>query len=178
MRKSGDRYRNGCGLGEQLTNPDLDLITINIEHFVENHNLDIGKFPRSTTDRLLQQLKAIRCKYQSSALPNFILWIPMNKAYNIKLADYFAEKVNSRSSVNMVFDQVTDQDPVVLDFSQIGFISRAAAHELITLMDKLQSEGKSISLKEVRPSVDKMIKSVSESRSDDFKSHLCRKAYI
>jgi anti-anti-sigma regulatory factor len=92
-----------------------------------------------------------------------------NKATEIKLTDYFTEKVNSRSVVRMVAENFSDSKSVMLDFENIDFISRAAAHELVTSLEKLQTEGKTVSLQHVHPNVDKMIQAVSASRAIDFK---------
>ena len=93
----------------------------------------------------------------------------MNKTHLIKLSSLFNEKINGRSSVKLIFRQLEDIKSVIFDFSDIVFISRAAAHELVLLLEDYQKRGFTFSLKNVSADVNQMLNIISESRKVDFK---------
>jgi anti-anti-sigma regulatory factor len=93
----------------------------------------------------------------------------MNKSEIIQLSSLFNEKINGRSAVKLLFQKIEHNRYVVFDFSNIIFISRAAAHEMAILLEEYQKKGFYISLRNISPHVNQMLDTVSESRKVDFK---------
>lgn len=92
-----------------------------------------------------------------------------NLSEMFKLSDFFAENISNRESVRLVFGKIPQTDSVTIDFTDIKFISRAAAHELAVLLENYQNKGNSISLVNVSPEVNKMMETVADSRNVDYK---------
>ena len=62
----------------------------------------------------------------------------MEKIRLIKLSELFVEQISGRSAVNAIFSELEGVHHLILDFAGIQFISRSAAHELITQMEEVQ----------------------------------------
>ncbi|WP_143959169.1 STAS domain-containing protein [Litoribacter populi] len=92
-----------------------------------------------------------------------------NLSTTIMLSEYYAEAVSNRESVRLIFDKLPNVDFITIDFSDIVFISRAAAHELTLYLEKFQNRGKSISLANVSQNVNQMIETVAQSKKVDYK---------
>jgi len=88
---------------------------------------------------------------------------------NIKLSDYFNNQINSRSAVSSFLNQKIDKENVILDFSDINFISRATAHELLSSVDKFANRGVKITFTNLNSQVESIIDKVDASRKDSFK---------
>jgi predicted Zn-ribbon and HTH transcriptional regulator len=61
----------------------------------------------------------------------------------IKLSDYFDSNIITRTAISKVFDEVVSKDTnsIYLDFKSINFISRSAAHELLTRIRRENKRG-------------------------------------
>lgn len=94
----------------------------------------------------------------------------MNNPHIISLSSLFNEKINGRSSVKVLFQQVKDNKYVIFDFTDITFISRAAAHELAVLLEDYQKRDFTISFKNVTDDVNQMLDTITESRKVDLKN--------
>ncbi|MBS9523308.1 STAS domain-containing protein [Litoribacter ruber] len=93
----------------------------------------------------------------------------MNNPSNIRLSTFYADSISNRESIRIIFDKVSEVDNFSVDFENIDFISRAAAHELAVYLERYQNRGKSISLLNVAPSVNQMLETVAESKKVDYK---------
>ncbi len=93
----------------------------------------------------------------------------MSRFENIELARLFDNQINSRSSVAYIFSEKANKEVLVLDFKHINFLSRAAAHELVTWMDQCNAEGKSVQLKNLSPHLEELIASVGNHRQNKSK---------
>jgi anti-anti-sigma regulatory factor len=93
----------------------------------------------------------------------------MKKILTIIVSEIFENKINSRSSVELLFNQLIDVDKVIIDFKSIEFISRAAAHELVVNIEKHQSRGVDVTLKNVDSAINKMLDAVNVSRKSNAK---------
>ena len=54
----------------------------------------------------------------------------------------------------------------ILDFSEVHFISRAFADELLNVLDRLKKEGHKIQLRKMRPALKGHIKTVEKTRRE------------
>lgn len=92
-----------------------------------------------------------------------------NKVISIKLADYFDNQIISRSSINTITSNLVNDNEYYIDFKNIKFISRAAAHELNSTVNGLMDRNISISYKNVPFKVKMMLDRVGVSTRDNFK---------
>lgn len=94
------------------------------------------------------------------------------KTSTIKLIEVLAPVVSSREIINEILEnKINDQDSneVILDFNEIKFISRSAAHELLKLKEKFankKSGKKEITFSSnMEPAVSNMIRTVAANRA-------------
>jgi anti-anti-sigma regulatory factor len=87
----------------------------------------------------------------------------MERVKKITLSDLFDKQVSGRSAIDSIFSDINDTYHLVLDFSTIEFISRSAAHQLVTIVDQLQKNRVTVELISVNPAVLKMLKKVRQS---------------
>lgn len=92
-----------------------------------------------------------------------------NRRKNIKLSKYFFNQINSRSSIDFVIKRLKKEENYSVDFRDIDFLSRAAAHQLVSLHNKLSNEGIDITYVNVSNEVNAMIETVEKSSSDGVK---------
>lgn len=93
----------------------------------------------------------------------------MEKIKLIKLAEIFEEQISGRSAVNAVFSELYGVHHLILDFSGIQFISRSAAHELITKMEEVQKKLVSVEIYSPSKEVSEMISKVKLSMKNPKK---------
>jgi|TARA_R100000027_G_C2202312_1_gene80351 anti-anti-sigma regulatory factor len=77
--------------------------------------------------------------------------------------------INSRESIKLLFNHISNNERYIIDFQKIDFISRAAAHELLIQIEEGQAKGIDISIQNLSSSVNQMIESVSKSRKSNAK---------
>jgi len=92
-----------------------------------------------------------------------------NKRKNIKLSKYFFNQINSRSSIDLVIKRLKKEGIYSVDFGDIDFLSRAAAHQLVSLQNKLSKEGIDLTYVNVSNHVNSMIEKVEKSASNNEK---------
>lgn len=89
---------------------------------------------------------------------------------HIDLATYFNEQISSRASIDAIFSNRISEDCYYsIDFKNINFISRAAAHELITWFNVLSDKGIDLTLMNLSIQVKNMLDIVGESRKSNVK---------
>ncbi len=84
----------------------------------------------------------------------------MEKIRLIKLSELFVEQISGRSAVNAIFSELEGVHHLILDFAGIQFISRSAAHELITQMEEVQKNLVSVQLSSPAKEVSEMLEKV------------------
>lgn len=84
----------------------------------------------------------------------------MEKIKTIKLAKVFDKQISGRSAVNAVFSELNGVHHLILDFSDIQFISRSAAHQLISCVERAQQERISVETPFQSQSVSEMLQKV------------------
>jgi len=63
------------------------------------------------------------------------------KHITLKLSDHFHNSVSSRAAIVNLFDiYMNDVASITVDFQDIGFLSRAAAHQLLTTQKEFSHE--------------------------------------
>lgn len=90
------------------------------------------------------------------------------KPVRIRLNKLLAEIINSRDVADVLKDNIkkTDAKSVVLDFTDIKFISRSAAHSLLLLKEKLETLNKKyISFENAANDVSEMLRIVSANKT-------------
>lgn len=92
-----------------------------------------------------------------------------NNRSHIVLSDFFDNQLNNRASVALLFESVKASKAIVFDFNGIDFISRSAAHEILTFIDDVQKKGVDITFTNLAPDVDETLQRVSESRKQNYK---------
>ncbi|WP_016777416.1 STAS domain-containing protein [Anaerophaga thermohalophila] len=92
-----------------------------------------------------------------------------NRRKNIKLSKYFFNQINSRSSIDLVIKRLKKGRNYSVDFSDIDFLSRAAAHQLVSLQNKLSNEGIDLTYVNVSNHVNSMIEKVEKSATNSVK---------
>ncbi|TAF74032.1 MAG: hypothetical protein EAZ53_10575 [Bacteroidetes bacterium] len=81
----------------------------------------------------------------------------------IKLNQHFGNQISTRVGVVDFFKETNKYSNVILDASSITFISRAAAHELISLINSNLISNKEISLINTTTEVERMFDIVKKS---------------
>ncbi|NJN27761.1 MAG: STAS domain-containing protein [Cyclobacteriaceae bacterium] len=92
-----------------------------------------------------------------------------NRWSHIVLSDFFDSQLNNRASVALLFERVKKSKAVAIDFSGIDFISRSAAHEILTFIDEVQKKGIDFTFTNMAPNIDETLQKVSASRKQNFK---------
>jgi|SRR5690554_681810 len=92
-----------------------------------------------------------------------------NRRKNIKLSKYFFNQINSRSSIDLVIKRLKKEGIYSVDFGDIDFLSRAAAHQLVSLHNKLSNEGIDLTYVNVSNTVNSMIEKVEKSTTNSLK---------
>lgn len=87
----------------------------------------------------------------------------MTPIKNINLSKLFDRQISGRSAVDSIFSSLEGVHHLILDFSSIEFISRSAAHQLISVVDQLQKNRISVELKCLDPELAKMLSKVRRS---------------
>jgi len=88
---------------------------------------------------------------------------------NIRFSDYFTNQIGGRSSVDMVLKGIKKSGDYSLDFENIDFLSRSAAHQLLTLKNTLKRKGVDISFINVSDSIKLMFEKVANSMARNTK---------
>ncbi len=87
----------------------------------------------------------------------------MDRVKKIVLSELFDRQISGRSVVDSIFSEMEGVHHLVLDFSSIQFISRSAAHQLITSIDQLQKSRVTVELESLQMEVDQMLSQVRKS---------------
>lgn len=87
----------------------------------------------------------------------------MERVKKIALRDIFDLQLSGRSAVDSVFADISGVHHLILDFTSIEFISRSAAHQLLSRLDNLQKERLSVEMISLSPEVSSMLKKVRQS---------------
>lgn len=87
----------------------------------------------------------------------------MKPIKKIELSKLFESQISGRSAVDSIFSSMEGVHHLVLDFSSIQFISRSAAHQLISKIDLLQKDRVTIELLSLEPEVKRMLSRVRKS---------------
>jgi anti-anti-sigma regulatory factor len=82
---------------------------------------------------------------------------------NIELSKVFDSQISGRSAVDSIFSSLEGVHHLILDFSSIQFISRSAAHQLISTIDLLQKNRVTVELLSLEPEVERMLSKVRKS---------------
>ena len=85
------------------------------------------------------------------------------------MSDFFDSQLNNRASVALLFESVKRSKAVTIDFCGIDFISRSAAHEILTFVDEVQKKDIDITFTNMAPNIDETLQKVSASRKQNFK---------
>jgi anti-anti-sigma regulatory factor len=89
---------------------------------------------------------------------------------HIDLSTYFNSQISNRASIDSIFSNNVCGDYVFsIDFKNINFLSRAAAHELITWLNVLSDRGVELTLMNLSLPVKDMLDAVKESRKFNVK---------
>lgn len=85
----------------------------------------------------------------------------------IKMAQVLASIIGSRDVVDLLKSRIlkSDTKSVVLDFKEVQFISRSAAHELLLIKEELRQKNKEFSFENMNPDVSKMLRIVAMNRA-------------
>lgn len=87
----------------------------------------------------------------------------MKPVKKIELSQLFDSQLSGRSAVDSIFSSLEGVHHLVLDFSSIQFISRSAAHQLISTIDLLQKNRVTVELNSLDQEVEKMLYKVRKS---------------
>lgn len=87
----------------------------------------------------------------------------MERVKKITLSELFDKQISSRSAIDSIFCNIEGVHHLVLDFCTIEFISRSAAHQLITVVDQLQKSRVTVEMQSVNPPVSQMLTKVRQS---------------
>lgn len=93
-----------------------------------------------------------------------------SKRQNIVLSDKFLNQINSRASIFAILNRLKRNKHYSIDFKDIDFISRAAAHELVSLQSKLLNRDIDVTYINVSNNVNLMINRVEESKKTNTKN--------
>lgn len=93
----------------------------------------------------------------------------MEKIKLIKLSEFFERQISGRSAVTAIFSEIQGVHHLILDFTGIQFISRSAAHELITKMEEVQKKLVSVELSSPTKEVSEMLSKVRASMKNPQK---------
>jgi len=88
----------------------------------------------------------------------------MEKIVKFSFAHSATSQISSREAVRVFFSFIPKESNLSIDFRNVEFISRAAAHELLLQCESLQKKGVFISFRNLNDSLNKMIDIVSSSR--------------
>lgn len=83
-------------------------------------------------------------------------------AKTIKIAEIISNDIRSRANINIIFSAIDGvKEHVVLDFTEVSFVSRSFADELYNLINN----NKNLSIINMTPFVSSMYKTVCEGRN-------------
>jgi len=85
----------------------------------------------------------------------------------IKIAEVLAPIMSSRDVVDKLLAPIrkTEIQSVVLDFTDVEFISRSAAHELLLLQEEFHQKHKELSFENANKDITQMIRIVAANRA-------------
>ena len=85
----------------------------------------------------------------------------------IKVVRVLAPMISSRDVIDLLKAQVlkSDAKSVVLDFTNVDFISRSAAHELLVIKEELHVKNREISFENTTKDVSEMLRVVAANRA-------------
>lgn len=87
----------------------------------------------------------------------------------IDVSKKLVDQINSRFSVSDLLKNAGASNHAIIDFKDITFISRSAAHQLLTEIETLQNKGVEITFKNLSPEAEVMLNQVSASRRTNYK---------
>lgn len=89
------------------------------------------------------------------------------KSVKIKIAERIAPILGSRDVVQELDNSIkkTRNNLVDLDFSKVDFVSRSAAHELVSLKEKWNKKSKNISFVNTNQDVAKMLRAIAANKA-------------
>jgi|SRR6056297_2375746 len=90
---------------------------------------------------------------------------------HIILNKYFENQINFRSSLSFLINDIDQNSEIIFDFNDIEFISRAALHELISYLRKLDANQIEYELIHLNPDVKLMLDKVEQSMDKNTKSN-------
>lgn len=85
----------------------------------------------------------------------------------IEVAKFLASNIGSRDIVDVLQDQILNSNSslVILDFKNVNFVSRSAAHEFLLIQEKLRQEHKEIIFNNLNNDISEMIRVVAANRA-------------
>lgn len=85
----------------------------------------------------------------------------------IKIAEVLAPIMSSRDVVDNLLAPIRKADiqSVVLDFTDVDFISRSAAHELLLLQEEFHQKRRELSFENTNSDISQMIRTVAANRA-------------
>lgn len=85
----------------------------------------------------------------------------------IKVARVLATVIGSRDVVDLLKPSIlqSDDESVVLDFQDVDFISRSAAHELLLIKEEARIKSKELSFENTNKDVAEMLRVVAANRA-------------
>lgn len=93
----------------------------------------------------------------------------MEKIVKFSFAHSATSQISSREAVRVFFSFIPKASILSIDFLDVEFISRAAAHELLLQCETLQTKGVNIRFRNLNESLTKMIDIVSSSKKTGVK---------
>ena len=85
----------------------------------------------------------------------------------IRMIQALASIISSRDVIDLLKSQILKSDikSVVLDFTDVQFISRSAAHELLLVKEELRHKNKELSFENTNQDVTEMLRIVAANRA-------------
>ena len=90
-----------------------------------------------------------------------------NKSLTVNVAEMIAPIVGSRDMIEIIRGHIAHSpvEAVYLDFANVSFISRSAAHELLLMQAAMHQKGQQLSFINAHPDVAEMIRIVAANRA-------------
>lgn len=96
-----------------------------------------------------------------------------SNSVKIRVRDYFSESISSRDAIALLFNRKFEpEQTIIVDFSDIVFITRSATHQLIKEIERLEERFKCrVVMESLHPEILSMLKIVRESHSYSSKQN-------
>lgn len=88
-----------------------------------------------------------------------------SNSFKIRVRDYFSENISSRDAIALLFNRKFEPEQnIIIDFSEVEFITRSATHQLLKEIERLEERFKcTVTLESTPTEVSSMLKIVRES---------------